>query len=157
MRLPMMKGFSFGLMSGIITTLGLIVGLHSSTHSTLAVISGILVIAISDALSDALGIHLSEESEGEHTEREVWESTAATFLSKFIFASTFITPVLLLPLSIATAVSVMWGLSLIAIFSYHISRQRGVKPHKAVAEHLAIAIFVILVAHGVGDLLADLG
>jgi hypothetical protein len=34
------KGFGFGLTSGVITTLGLIVGLHSSTNSTLAVIGG---------------------------------------------------------------------------------------------------------------------
>ena len=54
---------SFGLTSGIITTLGLIVGLHSGTHSKLAVIGGILTIAMADAFSDALGIHVSEESE----------------------------------------------------------------------------------------------
>ena len=55
-------GFSFGLTSGIITTLGLMVGLHAGTHSRLAVIGGILTIAIADAFSDALGIHISEES-----------------------------------------------------------------------------------------------
>ena len=47
-------GMSFGLTSGIITTLGLIVGLHSGTHSKLAVIGGILTIAMADAFSDAL-------------------------------------------------------------------------------------------------------
>ena len=47
-------GMSFGLTSGIITTLGLIVGLHSGTHSKLAVIGGILTIAMADALSDVL-------------------------------------------------------------------------------------------------------
>ena len=60
-------GMSFGLTSGIITTLGLIVGLHSGTHSKLAVIGGILTIAMADAFSDALGIHVSEESEATHT------------------------------------------------------------------------------------------
>lgn len=156
MKAPAMKGFSFGLTSGIITTLGLIVGLHSSTHSTIAVISGILVIAISDSLSDSIGIHVSEESEGEHTDEEVWESTAATFLSKLIFASTFIAPVLLLPLSIAIALSVAWGLSLLAIFSFHIAKRQGIEPRRVVAEHLAIAILVILAAHGIGDWLAGL-
>jgi len=45
-------GFSFGLTSGIITTLGLMVGLYSSTNSQLVVIGGILTIAIADSLSD---------------------------------------------------------------------------------------------------------
>ena len=45
-------GLSFGLTSGVITTLGLLVGLNSSTHSKMVVLGGILVIAIADALSD---------------------------------------------------------------------------------------------------------
>src|SRR3989338_10915576 len=92
-------GFSFGLTSGIITTLGLMVGLHSGTHSKLAVIGGIAIIAVADAFSDALGIHISEESRATHSEREIWESTISTFLTKFVFALSFVVPVLLFPLS----------------------------------------------------------
>ena len=87
MHLSIKKGFSFGLTSGIITTLGLMVGLHSSTHSKLAVISGIVVISIADALSDALGMHISEESENQHTSQEIWLATIRTFFSKFVFGS----------------------------------------------------------------------
>jgi vacuolar iron transporter family protein len=54
-------GLSFGLTSGVITTLGLIVGLHAGTHSRAAVLGGIFTIAIADSLFDALGIHLAEE------------------------------------------------------------------------------------------------
>ena len=91
-------GFSFGLTSGIITTLGLMVGLNAGTHSKLAVIGGILTIAIADAFSDALGIHVSEESEDRHTNKQIWAATLATFFSKFFFALTFIIPVLLIEL-----------------------------------------------------------
>ena len=79
MRHSIQVGFSFGLTSGIITTLGIIVGLNSGTHSQLAVIGGILTIAIADSLSDAMGIHISEEAENKHSSKEVWESTFATF------------------------------------------------------------------------------
>ena len=72
-------GFSFGMTSGIITTLGLMVGLNAGTQSKLAVIGGILTIAIADAFSDALGIHISEESEGRHTHKQIWAATLATF------------------------------------------------------------------------------
>jgi len=58
---PFKIGFSFGLTSGVITALGLMVGLNAGTHSRLAVIGGILTLAIADSFSDALGIHFSEE------------------------------------------------------------------------------------------------
>ena len=65
-------GFSFGLTSGIITTLGLMVGLHYGTGSKLVVLGGILTIAIADAFSDALGIHMAEESENIHSSKEIY-------------------------------------------------------------------------------------
>ena len=76
-------GLSFGLISAVITTLGLMVGLHSSTHSKIIVIGGILLIAIADAFSDAMGIHFSEESENVHSAKEIWVSTVFTFICKF--------------------------------------------------------------------------
>lgn len=154
MRLSIRKGFSFGLTSGIITTLGLIVGLHSGTHSNIVIIGGILVIAIADAMSDALGVHISEESENKHSTKEIWESTVSTFLSKFVFALIFIIPVLFLQLSTAIIVCVIWGLSLITIFSYYIAKQQNVKPYSIILEHLIIAIMVIMITHYVGDWIA---
>ena len=50
MKHPFTTGLSFGTTSGVITTLGLIVGLHSGTHSALAVIGGIITIAIAPAV-----------------------------------------------------------------------------------------------------------
>lgn len=154
MRHSFKRGFGFGLTSGIITTLGLIVGLHSTTHSKLVVIGGIIVIAIADALSDALGMHISEEFENKYPTKENWESTVATFLAKFIFALTFIVPVLLFELSFAVIISVAWGLLLIILFSFYITKQQNIKPYKAIAEHLLIAIFVIITTHYIGDWVA---
>ena len=156
MRDSLKKGFSFGLTSGIITTLGLIVGLGSSTNSKIVVIGGILAIAIADALSDSLGIHISEESENRHTQREIWESTVSTFLSKFFFAMTFIIPILFFQLSVAIIMSVIWGLSMITIFSAYMAIQQRVKIYKVVLEHLFIAILVIIATHYVGSWIATL-
>jgi len=144
-------GLSFGLTSGIITTLGLIVGLHSGTHSKMVVIGGILIIAIADAFSDALGIHISEESENEHTTKEVWESSIATLFSKFVLSLIFIIPVLLFELSTAIILSVILGLSILGTFSFVIAKEQKAKPWKVVTEHLVIALIVIVITHYVGD------
>ena len=151
MKHSLKTGFSFGFTSGIITTLGLMMGLHSGTNSKLVVIGGILTIAIADAFSDALGIHISEEVENKHTAKEIWESTISTFLSKFAFALTFVVPLLLFQLSTAVVVSVIWGLSLLSIFSFYMAKEQEVKPWKVVMEHLIIALVVIVITHYVGD------
>ncbi|MGP8331715.1 MAG: VIT1/CCC1 transporter family protein [Methanosarcinaceae archaeon] len=150
MKHSLKTGLSFGLTSGIITPLGLMVGLNSSTHSHLVVIGGILTIAIADGFSDALGIHISEESENKHTIKEIWESTIYTFVFKFIFTLTFIIPLLLFQLSTAIIISIIWGLSLLSIFSFYIAKEQKAKPWIAVIEHLAIALIVIFLTHCVG-------
>ncbi len=147
-------GFSFGVTSGIITTLGLMVGLHSGTHSKLAVIGGILTIAIADAFSDALGIHVSEESENRHSSKEVWEATISTFFFKLAFALTFLIPVLFFELSKAIVVGVIWGLFALSLLSFDIAKGQSKKPWKVIIEHLVIALIVIVTAHYIGDWLS---
>jgi vacuolar iron transporter family protein len=143
-------GVAFGLTSAIITTLGLMVGLHSGTHSRVVVIGGILTIAIADAFSDALGIHISEEAKSESTSKQVWAATIATFFTKFIFAMTFVIPVLIFSLSTAITVSLIWGLSALTILSYIIAKTQGEAPWKIIGEHLGIAIIVIAITKQVG-------
>lgn len=145
MKRSVKVGFVFGLTSGIITTLGLIVGLYSGTHSKFVIIGGILTIAIADAFSDALGIHISEESETNHSVKEVWQATFSTFLSKFIFALTFVVPVLLFQLKTAVIVSMVWGLLLLAVLSFSLGRKRKANPWKLVIEHLFIALLVVVI------------
>jgi VIT1/CCC1 family predicted Fe2+/Mn2+ transporter len=156
MKQSFKTGFSFGLTSGIITTLGLIVGLHSGTHSQLVILGGILAIAIADAFSDAMGIHISEEAKNKFTQKEVWEATLATFASKFIFALTFIAPILLLSLFPAIIFSIIWGFLLIGTFSFFMARQQGKNPPPVILEHLTIAILVVLITHFVGDWVSTL-
>lgn len=151
MKHTVRTGLSFGLTSGVITTLGLLVGLSSGTNSKIAVMGGILAIAIADAFSDSLGIHITEEAKDDHNVKEVWESTIATFLFKFMTAITFLVPVLLLELSLSVIVSIIWGLFLLSIFSFYIAKDREISSWKVIGEHVTIAIVVIIASHYVGE------
>lgn len=144
------KGLGFGLTSGIITTLGLMVGLSSGTHLRSAVLGGILTIAIADALSDAFGVHVSEEAENKHSAKEVWISTSVTFVCKFLFAITFAVPVLFFSLRNALIISIIWGFSLLLVYSIYIARKDQEKPVHVAIEHLTIAVLVIIITHFTG-------
>jgi vacuolar iron transporter family protein len=152
MRLSYKKGFSFGLTSGIITTLGLMVGLYASTSSKMVVLGGILTIAVADSLSDALGIHMSEESVRENTHKQVWESTIAAFLTKFLFALTFVIPVLFLELQVAVIVAIVWGLASLIFINYFIAKDKGEKFWVLALEHVSIAALVIVATYFIGKL-----
>jgi VIT1/CCC1 family predicted Fe2+/Mn2+ transporter len=156
MSLSIKKGLSFGLTSGVITTLGMVVGVNASTSSRLAVIASIVAIAIADAFSDAVAMHVSEESEGIHSRRDVWDATIATFLTKFIFALTFVIPIWFLALDIAVLVDLVWGLSIMTVFNVLLARSQEEKVLRVVVEHLAIAIVVVLITYIVGLFLSTI-
>ena len=126
-----------------------------STVSPLRIMAG-QAIAIADAFSDALGIHVSEESESSHTTREIWTSTLATFFSKLIFALTFLIPVILLDLPTAVTVSIIWGAIVMCVLSFVLARQQGKKPWKVIAEHLLIVAVVVVLTHQAGHWIATI-
>ena len=144
-------GLSFGLTSGIITTLGLMIGLDAGTHSRLAVLGGIIVIAVADGLADAMSIHISEESEGTHTALQVWKSAAAAFFSKAVLTLSFAVIVLAFELPTAIIISLVWGTLLLTTLSYGLAKLEKAVAWKVIAEHLAIATFVIVVSFLVGN------
>ncbi len=148
-------GLFFGATSGVITTIGLIVGLNSGTRSVTAVLGGILVIAVADAMSDALGIHLAEESDPDTTHGHVWSATIMTFVTKFVFSISFAVPLLLLPLSTAVIASVAWGMFVIVVLSYFLARTQGESPMAIIGEHLVIAILVVVFSHYIGVWVAN--
>jgi VIT1/CCC1 family predicted Fe2+/Mn2+ transporter len=143
-------GLFFGATSGVITTIGLIVGLNSGTRSITAVLGGILVIAVADAMSDALGIHLAEEADPNTDHGHVWSATIATFLTKFVFSISFAVPLLLLPLGPAVVVSVIWGLLVIVVLSYFLARSQDESAAAIIGEHVGIAILVLILSHYIG-------
>jgi vacuolar iron transporter family protein len=143
-------GIYFGATSGVITTMGLIAGLYAGTDSLVAVLGGILVVAVSDAMSDALGIHLAQEADPDSSSAHIWAATISTFLTKLLVAMTFALPLMFLPLGVAVLVSVGWGLIVIVLLSYYLARSQKVTVFPVVAEHLTIAVVVVVLAHFIG-------
>lgn len=150
MRQAFKTGASFGLTSGVLTTLGLIVGLYAGTRSKLAVVGGIFTVAVADALSDALGMHLHEEAENQHTPQQIWAASGATFITKLVTSLSFLVPLFTLELPAAVVASVVWALVLLAWLSYRLAVAQGESPWRAIAEHLTIAAAVVLITHLVG-------
>lgn len=156
MRNFLKSGISFGLTSATITTLGMIVGLYSSTNSKAVVFGGILIIAFADAFSDSLGVHIAEESKNNSSEKEIWALTIFTFLSKVFFALTYAIPFLFLEMKTAIIVDIAWGYFLLGYLSYFIAKESKTPCYKIISEHLTIATLVIIITHFIGTWVSNI-
>jgi VIT1/CCC1 family predicted Fe2+/Mn2+ transporter len=129
--------------------------LGAGTESEAVVIGGVLTIAIADSFSDALGVHMIEESREDSSALQVWKATIAAFLAKFLFALSFLVPVVLLPIGTAVIASVVWGFICLSVLSAYLAQRKGDPVVRVVAEHVIIAGLVVVLSTIVGDLVAQ--
>ena len=138
--------FSFGGASGIITNLAIVIGLDNLSNAKISIIGSLLVVALADNISDTLGIHIFQESEG-LTKREIWISSFTNFLSRFLVSLGFIAIIYFFPINFAVITSIIYGLLILSIISYLISKRKNVNPWQAIAEHITIALVVMFLSH----------
>src|SRR5438128_2345284 len=74
--------FTFGITSGILTTVGVLVGVNTATASKLSVIAAVVAIAVADRCSDAFGMYLSRSAERGSTSRQAVRLALATLAGK---------------------------------------------------------------------------
>ncbi|OGC68470.1 hypothetical protein A2364_02370 [candidate division WWE3 bacterium RIFOXYB1_FULL_43_12] len=145
-----MAGVGFGTASGIITTLGMIVGLYSSSSDRLAIIGGIFTVSVADALSDALGEHISEESKKHPSIVDVRNITISTFFSKLLIGLSFVIPFILLPINSAVVISVIYSALVLTMLSLRISKRTGQNRYEVITEHLLIGLAVVIITFFLG-------
>src|SRR5512143_3698529 len=92
---------SFGGTAAIVTSVALIFGLDAATATKSAIVSGLLIVALADNLTDALSMHIYQESERRLEAREAFILTWSNFVTRLAVALTFVLLVLLLPVGSA--------------------------------------------------------
>lgn len=141
--------YSFGATSAIITNLALITGLDASSNAKIEILAGLLIIALADNLSDALGIHIHQETEFAKAS-EVWFSTFTNFSARLLISAVFVLLVLILPLKTAIICSVAYGFAVLAAISVIVAREKARNVYLLVLEHVAIAALVVITSHKLG-------
>lgn len=112
------KGQLFGLISGTVTTIGVIVGLWQSHNDVGVIIAAIMSIALSDSFSDGFGMYFSQRTHLDTVEaRNVGLRT--TFY-KFLVTVSYIIPFLIVDINTAIQINITWGCFLISYASYQI-------------------------------------
>jgi vacuolar iron transporter family protein len=141
---------TFGVTSWIITTLWLIVGLSAWSHMISVVIWGILIVAVSDAFSDAMGMYVAEEADKANKKNDIRKAALATFFAKLLVALSFVIPFLIFPILPATIISMLWGLGGLRFLSHKVAEIHKQKHSHVVLEHIVVGIVVVIITYFVG-------
>ena len=123
---------SYGTTSAVITSLAIMIAISGTANSVVTIITALLIIAIADNISDSFGIHITR-------------TTMYNFISRVIVVAVFIAFILLFNMTIAIILSITFGLTVIAVVSYYISKMQ--KKHDmvmSILKHLLITIAVII-------------
>jgi hypothetical protein len=153
-----LQGMTFGAMDALINVLGIIVGLGVIGNRAVVVI-GLLVAGIANSLGNAAGFHVSEETEGIHTRREVWMSTILSFAGTFIVTLLLVIPILFLNLHQAIVSSILLGMVVIVLVGSFIGKRfkYGRKgTFKLICEYLVLSFVVIVIAFYLGQFAAQM-
>lgn len=147
----MMKAtqFSFGGTAAVVTNMALIIGLTTASAAKPAIVSGLLIVAVADNLTDSLSIHLYQESECLEP-RAAFRSTLTNFVTRLLLSLVFIFIVLALPYPVTVLAALGWGVGLLIVLSAVIAKQRGVSLASEAGKHVAAAVVIIAISRAIG-------
>ena len=140
---------SYGGTAAIVTSTALIGGLSAANATKPVIVSALLIAALADNLTDALSIHIFQESE-QRDQKEAFMGTLTNFLARLLLCISFVVLVGLFPLAHAGKVAVAWGMVLLAALTYLVARERKVSPALEIVKHVVVASAVILASIAIG-------
>ena len=149
-----LRRISFGATSATVTSMGLIIGLGAAAAEKATILSGLLIVALADNLTDSLSLHVYQEAERLNG-RAAFRATLTNFSARVLVALTFVLVVVLLPAPYASIAALGWGVLLLATLSYLVAKTRAVSPWSEVGKHLGIAALVIGASRMIGAWIAQ--
>jgi len=151
--IPGIHGAMFGLMDGIITTIGVVLGMSAFGNQPTLIIAA-MAAALANSIANAAGVHVGTESSRMFSQDHVMLSTAYAFLSTLVVSITVIIPHFFLPLIQATWLSVAVGAVILGAMGFFVARYRNRTPWKIILEYVAIGLIVSLVTYLGGQVFA---
>jgi hypothetical protein len=147
LRLPTV---SFGAVSAIVTSVGLIIGFGAAGISKPAIVAGLSTVGLADNLTDSLSIHIYQESE-KLEEHSALRSTLGNFATRFVISLSFV--ILVLAFSswnAAVLMSAAWRVALLTGLTWLVAKNRGANVIAEIIKHMTVAALVIAVSRMIG-------
>jgi predicted membrane protein (TIGR00267 family) len=168
-RIDLVEGFqgvAFGTMDGLITILGVVIGVATATESSAIVVISGVIVGVANSIGNCFGFYASELAErAEHIQEnqhvssmaETRRSTFLAFVTSLASMSVLVVPFALLT-SLSHAMSVSLGIALAMLFGLGVSVGRLSRegPWKFGIRYVLLGLIGAALSFVVGSILGDL-
>jgi VIT1/CCC1 family predicted Fe2+/Mn2+ transporter len=140
-----LRKITFGMTSAIITGIASVGTLISNPNGKMIVIPSLLVFAFADNIADTFGIHMYQDSEL-LKDKQVWLGTFFNYFVRLFISLLFILILIVFPTPIASLLCIAISFFLLILISYYIAKQRKTNPLLMIAEHVGLAVIVLVLS-----------
>jgi predicted membrane protein (TIGR00267 family) len=165
--LPGFQGIAFGLMDGLITMLGIIMGISTATGDAKLVITAGIIGGIANGFANSIGLYASELAErGQqiqdkkrgkqthiHTMKEIWIASGLAFVSSIVALILPIVPFMLFPIQQSMIVAFVISSLLLFFLGYEVGRISEEDGLGMGIKYVLAGLFGAVVCFMIGDLL----
>ncbi|MBW3003907.1 hypothetical protein KY337_05050 [Candidatus Woesearchaeota archaeon] len=146
------QGATFGIMEGIVMMLGVLIGLSVTGNKSIAIL-GVVTAGVADAFANSSAFHVSEESEGIHTRKEIWKSTFWSFAGTAGSVIVMIIPLLIFNVPLAAYVGFAVAIVLLALLAVFVAKYQKMDVTKLIIKYIVIGVSVSVATFIVSELL----
>lgn len=143
------QGLSFGVMDGIITVLGVIMGLFSTADKKI-IILGALAVGVADAFANAAGIHVSQETKKDHSHETVIKETIYCFIATVVVMLSLIWPYLFFAIGTSTIIVFIVSAAWLVSLGNFVAKTSGRSRKRLIAEYILIGVTISAVTYLIG-------
>jgi VIT1/CCC1 family predicted Fe2+/Mn2+ transporter len=143
------RKISYGATAAAVTNTALVSGLGAANAAKSIIVSALLIAALADNLTDALSVHIYQESE-RLEQKEALTATLTNFAARLLLSVSFVLLVTVIAPAHAAVAAAVWGAALLATLTSLIARERNVKPLPEVFKHLLVAAVAIVLSRAIG-------
>ena len=140
---------SFGAVSAVVTSIGLIVGFGAADISKPTIIAGLLIVGLADNLTNSLSIHIYQESE-QLEQHAAFVATLSNFVTRLVISLSFVVLVIAFSSANALLASLGWGVVLLTGLTWFVAKGRNANVPTEIAKHLTVAAGVVAVSRTIG-------
>lgn len=160
------QGTAFGLMDGLVTILGVVIGMAQATNQPMLVVVTGVIAGVANSFGNAIGFYASELAEqGEHIQEkrvhlssntEIYRSTLLAFSASVVSTLILVAPFLLLETRPAMVVSVTIAIGLLFALGFYVGHFSRKDRLRYGLRYVLLGLAGTIISFLIGDLIGDL-